>query len=121
MASLRDDMDNILEIKGPETESSRVESAEDTVLGALFTAPTAPPPEPRELANSHRSSHTSLGEDACARMNKRTYLEAAMRVLLLDEEARQMRDRELAAGASSFRVEVVRGAPLRVQILLWTL
>ena len=114
-------MDNILEIKGPEPESARVESAEDTVLGALFTTPTAPPSEPRDLSKSHCSSHTFKGEDARARMNKRTYFEAAMRVLLLDEEARQMRDRELAAGVSCFRVEVVRGAPLRVQILLWTL
>ena len=43
VASLRADVDIILEIGGPEPESAPIEIAEDTILVALFTAPTAPP------------------------------------------------------------------------------
>jgi len=60
-------MDNILEMRGPEPESALIETLEDTVLAALFTAPPTPPLEPRESAKRHRSSRTSEGEDACTR------------------------------------------------------
>ena len=105
MASLRADMDNILEIRGTDPESTLVETTEDTFLVALFIAPSAPPPEPRERVKRNRSNHTSESENARSQKNKRTYLEAAMSVSFLDEEARHMRTRELAAGMSCSRVE----------------
>ena len=52
MSSLWDDMDSILERRGPEPKASPVETTEDTVLVALFTAPTSLPPEPRECVKS---------------------------------------------------------------------
>ena len=40
VASLRADMDIILEMKGLEPETAPVETTKDTMLAALFTAPT---------------------------------------------------------------------------------
>ena len=40
---------------------------------------------------------------------------------MVDEETRQMKARELAAGTSSSRVEVVEKSTTEVQILLWAL
>lgn len=44
MASLQEDMDNIMEIRGPEPEASLLETTEDTMLAALFTTLIVPPP-----------------------------------------------------------------------------
>lgn len=66
MASLQGDMDIILVMRGPEPKSSPDETAEDTVPAALFTAPTAPLPEPCECFKRHRSSRTSEGKDTRA-------------------------------------------------------
>ena len=107
VASLRDDMDIILEMRGPEPKTPLVRTAEDTVFATLFPAPTTSLLEPRDRAKKHRSIHNTKRDEAGARRNERTDLEAERRDSLLDEEARQMRARELDAGASSSRVEVV--------------
>lgn len=58
VASLRADMDIILEMKEPEPATAPVETTEDIVLAALFTAPIAPPHEPRGRVKQHHSSRT---------------------------------------------------------------
>ncbi|TMX03049.1 hypothetical protein EJD97_018556 [Solanum chilense] len=96
--SLRADMDNIFEMRGPEPQSAPVETTEDTVLAALFTAPIAPPPEPHEHAKRNCYKNTSEGEDARTHKKERTDLEAVRRALFLYEEARHIRTRELVLG-----------------------
>ena len=108
MASQQDDMDNILEMRGPEADSSPVETVEDTVFASLFSAPTTQPHEPLEYFKRHYSNSSSEGEDARAWKKERKNLEASRRASFHDEEAHQMRPRELAVGASSSRVEVVQ-------------
>ena len=44
--SLRADIDKILKARVPESEAPSVESAEDTVLAALFATTKIPPPPP---------------------------------------------------------------------------
>ena len=46
VASLRDDVDYILEMIGPEPKTARVELVEDTILATLFTALVEPPRKP---------------------------------------------------------------------------
>ena len=87
MAILWVDMDNILEMRGPELQTAPVEIEKDTVLATLFTTPTSPPPEHHEHAKRHHSSHTTEIDEARTRMTEGTYLEAARRSLLIDEEA----------------------------------
>ena len=52
--SLRADIDMILEASVPESEAPSVESAEVTVLAALFATSDIPPPPPRESAKRRR-------------------------------------------------------------------
>ena len=48
--SLRADIDTILESRVPESEAPSFETAENTVLAALFSTYEIPPPPPREHA-----------------------------------------------------------------------
>ena len=41
----------------PESEALSVEPAEDTILDALFSTATLPPPSPRESDTRHRNSN----------------------------------------------------------------
>ena len=101
MASLRADVDVILDVRVPEPEATLADPTEDTVLVSLFKTTTTPPPPPREQTKKHRSRE---GDEARARKRERTKLETARRASLMYEEARQMRAHELAAGASSSRI-----------------
>ncbi|XP_027771477.1 uncharacterized protein LOC114076530 [Solanum pennellii] len=101
VASLRADVDAILDAWVPKTEATHAESADDMVFAALFQTTAAPPPPPREHAKRHR---TREGDEACARKRERTEFEVARRSSLMDEEAQRMRDHELAAMASSSRI-----------------
>lgn len=74
MESLQEDMDNIMEIRGPEPEASLLETTEDTMLAALFTTLIVPPPYPRECAKRHHSIRILEGDKARARKKKRTDL-----------------------------------------------
>ena len=58
MASLKADVDTILDVRVPESKATLVEPAKDTVLAALFTTSNAPPPPPREHAKRHLSRET---------------------------------------------------------------
>ena len=93
MASLRGDVDAIIDEQVLWTESTQVEPTKDTVLAALFKTTIAPPPPPSEQTNRHRSKE---GDVSCVRKRERTNLEAARRASLMDEEARQIRAHELA-------------------------
>ena len=90
----------------PESEASSVDPAEDTVMAALFTNSEIPPPPPRENAERRR-----VREEDKARAQKKEHheMEAARRASLADEEARQTRAVELAAGASSSRNVEIAG------------
>ena len=101
MASLRDDVDDILDTRLPEPEARPAEAAKDTVLAALFQTNAAPPPPPREHAKKHR---IIKGDEARSKKRESTELEAATRASLMDEEVRQMSAHELADGASSSRI-----------------
>lgn len=80
VTSLRADVDNILEMRGPDPETTPVQLAKDTLLAALFTGPTTSS-KPRECDKRHRSNYTTDGEDALLRKKERTDLEAASRGL----------------------------------------
>ena len=105
--SLRAEIDTILEARVPESEAPSVEPAEETVLAALFATSEIPPPPPREHAKRRRGR---AEDEARARKKERREMEAARKASLADEEAHQMREVELAAGASSSRnVEIAGG------------
>ena len=100
-------MESILEMRGTDPEFAPVETAEDTMLAAFSPFPL-----------HHRLSLMSVPRGTVpsipvrVRMfvlekKEQSDLEAARRASLLDEEARQMRSRELVVGASSSRVEFV--------------
>ena len=74
------------------------------MLSALFHTTTAPPPLPRERAKRYRPRES---DEVRAMKKECTELESARRASLVDEEDWQMRSRELASGASSFRLETV--------------
>ena len=76
-------------------------------MAALFATLEIPPPPPREHSKRHRGRE----EDKARAQKKESHeMEAARRASLADEEARQMRVVELAAGASSSRnVEIAGG------------
>ena len=116
--SLRVDIDMILEARVPESEASSVEPAEDTVLAALFATSEIPPPPPREHAKRRRGR---AEDEARARKKERREMEAARKASLADEEAHQMREVELATGASSSRNVEIAGGTLIVLSMLWTL
>ena len=65
-----EDIDNILEMRGPEPKIAPFEIAEDIVLTSLFTSPTTPP-KPYECAKRHRYSCTADGNDDRARRKER--------------------------------------------------
>ena len=58
MVSLRAYVDAILDVRVLESEGTPVEPAEDTVLAALFTTSTTPPPSKCEHAKRHLSIKT---------------------------------------------------------------
>ena len=97
--SLRADIDMILEARVPEFEAPSADLAEDTVMAALFVTSGIPPHPPRENAKRHRGREE---DEARARKKERCEIEAARRASLADEEVRQMRAIELAAGASRY-------------------
>ncbi|TMX03693.1 hypothetical protein EJD97_014822 [Solanum chilense] len=104
--SLRADFDSILKARVPKSKAPSTETVEDTVLVALFSTTSVPPPPPRERAKRHR---TRDEDESRSWKKERHELEAARRASLIDKEARQLRDIELDAGASSSRVvEAVR-------------
>ncbi|XP_027768212.1 uncharacterized protein LOC114074437 [Solanum pennellii] len=88
--SLRADIDAILDMRVPEHEAAPAELAEDTVLS--------------EHAKRHWSRES---EETRSWKKDRTDMEVTRRASLLDEESRQIRARELPAGASSSRFEDV--------------
>ena len=104
--SLRVDIDMILESRVPDSEAPSVERAEDTVLAALFSTSEIPSPPPRENAKRHRGR---MEDEARAQKKERCEMEDARRASLVEEEARQMRAGELAAGASSSRTVEIEG------------
>ena len=70
------------------------------MLASLFSTATVPPPPPEECSKRKR---TRDEDESQARKKERHELEAARKASLVDEEARQLRAIELAAGASSSR------------------
>ncbi|TMW98015.1 hypothetical protein EJD97_004635 [Solanum chilense] len=74
---------------------------EDTILAALFSTAAVSPPQPREHAKRRKDRHE---DEARAQKRELLELEAARRASITDEEARQLRAIELAAGPSSSRV-----------------
>ena len=106
--SLRADIDMILEARVPEYEAPSVEPAEDTVMAALFATFEIPPPPPREHDKRHKVRD---GDESRARKKERREIEAARRASVAEEEAHQMREGELATGASISRtVEIAGGS-----------
>ena len=87
MVCLRVDIDTILDIRVSEPKAAPADLVEDPVLVELFTTTHATPPPPCEHAKRHHSSHTTEIDEARTRMTEGTYLEAARRALLIDEEA----------------------------------
>lgn len=61
VASLRADMDAIVNEGGLESESISADPAENMVLATLFTISNAPPPPPRERARRHRPREKRVG------------------------------------------------------------
>ncbi|XP_025884999.2 uncharacterized protein [Solanum lycopersicum] len=90
VASLRADVDVILDVWVPEPKVTHVELAQDTMLS--------------ERAKRHQSRET---DEAQARNKECTEFEASRRDSLADEEARYMKARELVAGVSISRLEDV--------------
>ena len=108
-AILRADIDSILEMRGPDAATEPIEQVEEIGLVALFTGPLHHS-NPRMCAKRDRSSRTTDGEEAHARNKEQMDLEQVRRDSLIDEETHQMRARELAAGASSSRLEAFEGS-----------
>ncbi|TMW99925.1 hypothetical protein EJD97_001694 [Solanum chilense] len=84
--SMREDIDNILEMRGIELKTAPLELEEDTVLVTLFIAPTKIPPESRGRAQRLCFSRTIEGEDSRARKKEWTDLEASRRSSFIDKE-----------------------------------
>ena len=104
--SLHADIDMILEARVPESEALSVEPAKDTVMAALFATSEIPPPPPKDHAKRRRGREE---DDARAWKKERREMEAARRASLAEEEARQMRAEELAAGAFRSRTVEIAG------------
>ena len=104
--SLRADIDTILEARVPDSEAPSVEPAEDTVLAALFTTSEIPLPSPRESAKRRRGRSE---DEARARKKERREMEAARRASLAEVEAHQIRESQIAAGASRSRTVETAG------------
>ena len=103
---LRADIDMILEAMVPESKAPFAEPAEDTVMAALFATSEIPQPPPREQAKMRRGREE---DEARARKKERREIEAAKRASLAEEETHQMREIELASGASSSRTVEIAG------------
>lgn len=73
-ASLRADMDSILDLRGPKHETTPIETTEDTVFVSLYTTPIELPPEPCERGNKHYSSRTTEGDEAYLGRRRRLIL-----------------------------------------------
>lgn len=67
MEILRADIYTILDMRELEPKTTSIKLVEDIVFASLFTAPTAPPPVPRECAKMHHSSRTIEGDEEHAR------------------------------------------------------
>lgn len=118
MASLEADMDAISHVQVPESEARSANPVEDTMLAALFSTSTTQPPPPRECDKRHRSREN---KESRSRKKERYELEAARRSSFVDEDARQMRARELAVAESISRPDDVErrdteGADIAVDI-----
>ena len=90
-----------------DSEALFAERAEDTVLVTLFANSEILPPTPRK----HEKRRKGRDEDESrARKKEHREMEAVRRASIADEEARQIRAVESAAGASSYRnVETAGG------------
>ena len=94
----------------PKSEAPSAEPAEDAVLAALFANYEIPPPPRRE----HAKRRKGLEEDEDrARKKERRDMEASKRASIADEEARQIRAVELAAGTSRSKDVVIAGGTIR--------
>ena len=89
-----------------ECEAPSVEPAEDTVMTTLLDTSEIPPPPPQENAKRRRVREE---DEARAWKKERREMEVVMRSSLADEEVRQMRVVELAAGESSYRNVEIAG------------
>uniref|UniRef100_M1DVC6 Integrase core domain containing protein n=1 Tax=Solanum tuberosum TaxID=4113 RepID=M1DVC6_SOLTU len=90
LASLRADVDAILEIPAYEPEDAPTVLTEDTVLDALFRVDAETQPDPiRARGKRHHSSRPSEAvNDARARKMERKQEEPARRASILDKELR---------------------------------
>uniref|UniRef100_M1DFE2 Integrase core domain containing protein n=1 Tax=Solanum tuberosum TaxID=4113 RepID=M1DFE2_SOLTU len=99
LASLRTDVNAILSTPIVEPQAAPIALADDTVLDALFSGTTEEGLEPTHAKGKrHRSSRTEEEKD---QKRQRRQENEARKVSILDEELRQRRVRESAAGASS--------------------
>ena len=78
--------------------------SDDTLMGALLSTTGSPSPQPREHPKRPRYRDD---KDNQARKRECLEFEGARRASLIYEEARQMRDQEVATGASSSRINDV--------------
>ena len=112
--SLRADIDTILEARVPEFEAPSVEPAEDTMLATLLAALEIQPPPPQK----HAKRRTGRVEDEARSWKKeRREIEATRRASLAEEEACQMRARELVARASSSRTLEIAGGTADIVVI----
>ena len=104
--SLRPNIDMILEVRVPKSESPSAKPTEDTMMTTLFATSEIQPPHPREHAKRFKGQEE---DKARVRKKERCEIEAARRASLTDEEARRIRAVESGAGASSSRDVDTRG------------
>ena len=114
-------MDNILKMRGPDPESAPLRQHRTQCL--LHYSP---------LLLYHYLSLVSVSRGTILSVSVRVRMlmlrirrgrigEIGRKDSLVDEEARYMRARELAAGHLDQEWRFLRGAPLRMHILLWEL
>ena len=99
LASLRTDVDAILAAPSVETQAAPTALADDTVLDALFSGTAEEGPAPTHAKVKCHHSHRTEEEKAHKRQHRQE--KEARRASIVDEELRQQRVRERAAGASS--------------------
>lgn len=90
---------------GTEPETAPFDQVEDIVLDSLFTLHSWAAAWSTWSSQKEPFYQFHEGENARARKKFQTYLNAAKRASLVDDETRQMRAREVAVGASSSRLE----------------
>uniref|UniRef100_M1D8P7 Integrase core domain containing protein n=1 Tax=Solanum tuberosum TaxID=4113 RepID=M1D8P7_SOLTU len=99
LASIRTDVDAILATPTVEPQAAPTALADDTVLDALFSGTAEEGLEPTHAKGKrHCSSHT---EEEKSHKRQCRQEKEAMNASILDEELRQLRVRESAAGLSS--------------------